>query len=1722
MTSLFDVGKSAIQAYRQSLAVTGQNIANLNTEGYVRREAELKEVGASQGGITSLSNQAGLGVRISNINRAFDEFLVHRKLTANSDFQKMDSYLKQLEKVEDLLLPAEADLGTQIGNFFRSLNDVSSSPSDLAARAVALEKGRSVASSFNSTFSLVTQLNDTTRGRAKDAVDGLNLLSKELSSVNSRILSSGQSGKSPNSLLDLRDRLVNDMSALTDVTVTYSDRNVAHVKIGSSGVGSSLVDGSAHTPLGLIDKGNSLQIVLRPGSTKTPTSQISSGMIAGLADAYKVVGAVTKQLNDLALEFATEVNKQHNLGVTIDGQNGSNMFSVATVDVVANPTNASDVDAELAITNVYALPQSKLEATYSSELNTWTLKGDELLTSIVGRSVLKGPGFDLTINGLPTDGNSFTISPSLNAASNIKFSLSRPQEIAAASPDLLTASNTNVSDATFEANRVAPHVYPDNKLVANTFTNSLSPIEATNFISDGLIATIPSGTSSIDLASFSTQSSAKFQVSNLALQNITQLGFGRTSSTDDGPHSFNVSYASAYPNDAAGGPWDNSLQVANALNSGLLLSSANKSLSELGITASGSGGSLTLTSNTGDFVSSGVNLPTLTTGVGTNIATVSAALAASEIQIITREGRHIAGAALSDSQRVEYLTVANGFDAEAIYDAQYLNLTEDAYRGLDMDVSFSGGMFNLDIGSNGSAPTLSGGTGTLPANPTTAYTMAVEASNGASYSIPVLASSSANIAATAINAVINNSGVVANASTSVELFDFQSDGVVTFDLEAANRNPINISANITSANISNLAKAINKFTSDTGISAAVAGDYSRLILTSPTGDDIAISNFSASSPQFKTRHVDRHGVALSTPVGTAAAAGAFFDSLSSTSVVTNALVAGPNVSTTTSAGSGASLSVARDTSGAYSVTIGSGGSGNYAVGELFTVKGTLVGGNTPTHDVVLTVSSVDGSGVITGVTAAGTAPGLSQAQTTVTPTATSGMGSGASFDITMTDGVATVAVNAVGNGYDVNDTITILGSVLGGTDGVNDMTLTVSTLASSSMVAMGVTVSGNRIDTARFSGQISLASSKGFSVNPGSGVQNASQDAGLNGVANISSNIIGDSKLVTFDVNEALESGGSGLDGLSAVTPSSSYTISVPSGDRDIAFTASLAAKDLNEITSANVNSKLVKALRDQAPLTSLSGGGVVTVAQVTAFSFARTEAVAPADDTVTLQINGTTIAVDLTDIDGAGNAASTDQHVTTAIVRAVNAANLKITAATTVSGSQYGVSLTADTVGEAFTVNQFVFNDLNQSATQDQFSLSQDIAANSLPADGTEVHLQFGDQLYALSMNAGEVVVSGPEASRVTAYFDSANRIQVFGGGSLSGAPIKLATDTKVAGNSLAAKSFGLNAATTRLAGQTVTLSSVMEDFKLTFDSTSVTVSLDASGNVTTTPSSVSGLTLRWETGTVNNTGRLIAEYNSDDNTLIINTPSNALGFKTADREVTIQGEAIKVYSTDKTAFEMTASASSIAGTRVQLDDLPLEDLLVFVTGTGARSVGIEYGVQQAVEDITKYEIRSVNDAGNTIEVWDADTGHSIATRIIGDDKITNFGAFDFQLNGTLSNDDKFTLIQNSSGTNDARNLQKIINLQNGNITGIQKRGFQDLFGSMIAEVGASVQSGKISVEIYDNNLTAAREAESEFAGVNLDTEAAALIEFQQAYQASARILSTARELFQSLMEVV
>ena len=110
MSSLFDIGKSAVQSYRQALAVTGQNIANVNTDGYKRREADLKEVTAGSGNVTSVNTQAGLGVRVEDIRRSFDQFLLDRSRSSIANYEKLKAYTDQIKQLEDTILPGEADL----------------------------------------------------------------------------------------------------------------------------------------------------------------------------------------------------------------------------------------------------------------------------------------------------------------------------------------------------------------------------------------------------------------------------------------------------------------------------------------------------------------------------------------------------------------------------------------------------------------------------------------------------------------------------------------------------------------------------------------------------------------------------------------------------------------------------------------------------------------------------------------------------------------------------------------------------------------------------------------------------------------------------------------------------------------------------------------------------------------------------------------------------------------------------------------------------------------------------------------------------------------------------------------------------------------------------------------------------------------------------------------------------------------------------------------------------------------------------------------------------------------------------------------------------------------------------------------------------------------------------------------------------------------------------
>ena len=274
-----------------------------------------------------------------------------------------------------------------------------------------------------------------------------------------------------------------------------------------------------------------------------------------------------------------------------------------------------------------------------------------------------------------------------------------------------------------------------------------------------------------------------------------------------------------------------------------------------------------------------------------------------------------------------------------------------------------------------------------------------------------------------------------------------------------------------------------------------------------------------------------------------------------------------------------------------------------------------------------------------------------------------------------------------------------------------------------------------------------------------------------------------------------------------------------------------------------------------------------------------------------------------------------------------------------------------------------------------------------------------------------------------------------------------------------------------------------------------------------------------------------------ADKNNITINTndfsdgaTAESYGFKTNQVRLNVLGEELRIqsFSTDynnsaAVNVEVPAnSMKSIVGNNLSLTNLPPEDLIIVMTGGGAKKIAAEYG--ETTPPVDSSELKLVIDSTNNkkVEILDADTGHSIATRLIPDDGIITGAGKSLRFTGEAVVNDSFTITNNTEGVGDNRNILQMIALQESDVNGVNSGSFQDIFNATAAEIGSTVRSGEMSVQDAEASRDEARALEDERAGVSLDEEAAALIQFQQAFSANARIIQTARELFDSLMMVV
>ena len=1411
MPGLFDIASSGIQAYREALAVTGQNIANINTEGYRRRGVDLSEISAAQNDVTTIADQTGLGVRVAGISRAFDSFIAGRARDASSDFSQAEAYKAGLDSLERALVPGDYDLGSFLAEFFDGLNGVAQAPADLAARTVALTKGSALAEGFVQLARDLGDLRETIWQETSNVTRDVNGLLVTLRNTQNQLIASGSASGASNALLDARDQTISEISALVGVSVATVASGAATVTLGRSGTGPIL--GSATQTGSLQVRQGEGRLVFLAGQSPglTETQQVSSGRLAGLSEAYRSVTEALRSLDTLAARLADEFNTLHANGIDLNGKTGSALFSADGVFVDPSPTNLGRFSVTATAPEVIDQIAGETRFVYSSKQSAW------LSFDAEGKATPHAPGpisigsVRITVSGTPADGDEFTLRADIGSAAQMRFLLDKPEELAAAGPLLSEADIGNTSRTALETKTIVPPTPTGLADVTQVLRDDLSALSAVGLRQNGVLGVLPAGTTSMDLVSLGRQDSVTFSLTEAQTRNVKSLSI----TLDGVPHTFDLSTFATFASDQRGA---DAGDLADLLNIGRLTTSDGTltRFTDLGLFAAGSGGNLTIASatSTGE-----IDRATLDGQVGN----VTAGLAdVSNLQVFTRDGRQVAGAALSQSEVISLLTEANGFLPEAEYRAELLNGVDGiGYRGMEVVRRTTDGAALLTISASGIAPNLRlGDAAAVPAHPAGRLSLTVQTADGGTEQddIEIPASLSAGLIAARINAAATDTGIRAEASTRLALSGFP-EGIIGFTLEALNETPVQISAEVKDGSLTNLLGAINARSRETGVVASLGSDPGRIVLVSDTGDDLVLAAISANDPGF-----------VATPI------------------------------TTTAAPNGAAVTLG-----------GSAGATALSLGGDITLRGSQ------SFDLHWQGDK------------------------------------GSSSPDPFTDGLMTRQVDPAGRWQDI-----------------------------------------------------------------------------------------------AFHLTDGLDTAEAAPDGLAAIAAATRLSI-------------------------------------------TLSGG------------------------------NGTSplhAGIDSARLPGVGSSA----------VAQAMAANLR------------GLGMVPTLEGNAVA---------------------------QLPAEGTTIQVMLGAQSYALTMRGGEIAVTGPEAGRITAFFEGGTTLRVAAtGGSLSGQILRLSPETPdadatVFGLGVAGASAALNGRKVKIPDQTSFTLDAVIDGQATPLSVSWTNNSLPAQFVFNPPQGVS-LDI-----TASGDGMLARLVIIDDSgikdfSLRPSADAHALGLISADAEITLGADGLRITATGPAPVQLSASAESLVAERLSLRGLPNEELIVIATGSGARRIAARFddsGPKPASP--TAFEIKVIDGHSRLVEFIEQATGHSLATRTVADDGQFDAYGMRFTLVGTLETGDRFYVKSNQDGSGDARNAVAMFALGDRNSrTGLG--GFGTEFATLVTTTGAEGRAADIAQSAAEARRDAAVELEAEYSGVNLDDEAARLLEQQQAYQALARVLRTAGDLLDTLLNAI
>jgi|GEM_PF-184414 len=245
INSILGMGAGALYAHQNSIQTTGNNIANVDTEGYSRQGVRYE----TNPSLNAYPGQIGQGVRAVEVYRMFNQFVEKAYISKASDASRWSEQFGLLYNVDALVYESNdmPGLGATLNKMFKGWQTLSNNGTLISSREALLSDAETLATYIREQSASLTYMQNQMDGLISTDVNRANQLMQDIANLNNQINQHSAPGQNnPNALLDQRDLKVRQLAEIIDIEIT--DRGEGHYTVTTKS-GLTLVEEGTHYEL---------------------------------------------------------------------------------------------------------------------------------------------------------------------------------------------------------------------------------------------------------------------------------------------------------------------------------------------------------------------------------------------------------------------------------------------------------------------------------------------------------------------------------------------------------------------------------------------------------------------------------------------------------------------------------------------------------------------------------------------------------------------------------------------------------------------------------------------------------------------------------------------------------------------------------------------------------------------------------------------------------------------------------------------------------------------------------------------------------------------------------------------------------------------------------------------------------------------------------------------------------------------------------------------------------------------------------------------------------------------------------------------------------------------------------------------------------------------------------------------------------------------------------